>query len=60
MPDDVKCSRNVAKEMNVSIGDLIFEFASEQKKTIRAIERTQKRYTNCEYAVIFNTKCLTD
>ena len=59
-PDDVKCSRNVAKEMNTSIGDLIFNLHPEQKKTVRSLERTQKRFTNCEYAVIFNTKCLQE
>ena len=59
-PDDVKCSRNVANDMNISIGDLIFNLEPEQKKRVRDLERTQKRFINCEYAVIFNTKCLQE
>ena len=59
-PDDVKCSRNVANDMNISIGDLIFNLEQEQKKSVRAVERAQKRFINCEYAVIFNTKCIQD
>ena len=35
-PDDVKCSRNVANDMNISIGDLIFNLEQEQKKSVRA------------------------
>ena len=55
--ENVKSSRNVAiKEMNdVSIGDLVFNLQPEQKRIVRAIERTQKQYTNSKYAVIFNT-----
>ena len=41
-PDDVKCSRNVANDMNISIGDLIFNLEQEQKKSVRAVERAQK------------------
>ena len=60
--ENVKSSRNVAiKEMNdVSIGDLVFNLQPEQKRIVRAIERTQKQYTNSKYAVIFNTKCLQE
>ena len=59
--ENVKSSRNVAKEMNdLSIGDLIFDLKAEQKRVVRSIERTQKQYINCKYAVIFNKKCLQE
>lgn len=59
--ENVKSSRNVAIDMSdESIGDLVFHLQPEQKRIVRSIERTQKQYINCKYAVIFNTKCLQE
>ena len=59
--DNVKCSRNVAIEMNdVSIGDLVFNLEADQKRIVRSIERAQKQHISCKYAVIFNTKCVQE
>lgn len=42
------------------IGNLIHLLQAEEKKTVRSIEKLNKKLINNEYAVIFNNFCIKE